>query len=94
MRPDDQFLHGGHDLNVEELHLAYVRTGVLVHRSRRAAMSALGGSVSSDLAGERGRYEGQYEPPEGSSQPGGRWRRTSGPASVDDDDGGRSDASG
>jgi hypothetical protein len=50
--PNDQLLHGGHGLNVEELHLAYVSKGVRVHHSSRAAMSPLGGSVSGDLANE------------------------------------------
>jgi predicted DNA-binding transcriptional regulator AlpA len=44
----------GHGLNVEELHLAYVSKGVRVHRSSRAAMSPLGGSVSGDLANKGG----------------------------------------
>jgi excisionase family DNA binding protein len=50
--PNDQLVHGGHGLNVEELHLAYVSKGVRVHRSSRAAMSPLGGSVSGALANE------------------------------------------
>jgi predicted DNA-binding transcriptional regulator AlpA len=40
-------------MNVEELHLPYVRRGIGVHRSIEDGQSPLGGSVSPDLADER-----------------------------------------
>jgi hypothetical protein len=33
-------LHGGHGMNVGELHLPYVRRSVRVHRSSRTAVTA------------------------------------------------------
>jgi hypothetical protein len=50
-------------MNVEELHLPYVRRGIGVHRSIEDGQSPLGGSVSPDLADERERYEGEREAP-------------------------------